>query len=69
MIAYKSNPDGCVCPDLRGSRTCIECYNSQCNDKNQWTGSRTCWDAQCLVLDEEHSDPCYRSYAYKGTPR
>ena len=47
----KSNPEGCVCPNIRGNHSCVECYYSQVNEHNQWVGSQSCWDAQCIVLD------------------
>ena len=47
---FKSNPEGCVCPSVRGDRTCVDCYWSFVKD-NQWVGSQKCWEAQCLVLD------------------
>ena len=51
-MAYpiKSNPDGCVCQDVRGNRTCVECYYSHC-ENGTWHGSQDCWDSQCIVLD------------------
>lgn len=46
----KSNPDGCVNPERMGNKSCIECYYSQV-ESNTWCGSKSCWNAQCLVLD------------------
>ena len=51
-MAYpiKSNPEGCVCPSIRGDRTCRECYWSFVKD-GSWHGPAACDDAECLVLD------------------
>jgi hypothetical protein len=65
MIQIIDNPEGCVCPNIRGDRTCRECYYSQV-DENKWTGSRKCWEAQCLVAGPE-TDPLYTGVR-KGTP-
>ena len=51
MYQIKEAPQNCVCPSMRGERTCRECYWSQVKD-GQWRGSQACWDSQCLVLDE-----------------
>ncbi len=51
VIRIKDNPDGCVNPSKRGERTCTQCYWSQVNERNQWTGDQRCWNAQCLVAD------------------
>ena len=51
VIRLKDSPEGCVDPRRRGERTCTECYFSQVNDRNQWTGNERCWDAQCIVMD------------------
>lgn len=52
-MRIESNPNGCVDQRKRGERTCAECYWSQVNEKNQWTGSERCWNAQCLVAKEQ----------------
>lgn len=50
-MRIKDNPNGCMDERKRGNRTCIECYYSQVNERNQWTGSQRCWDkGECLVL-------------------
>lgn len=58
-MAYtlKSNPNGCVCSQRRGERTCLECYRSQVVN-NSWTGNTACFNAECIVLSKEvkHND-------------
>ena len=49
MVKIENNPSACVNESLRGERTCAECYWSQVNSKNQWTGNDECWNSQCLV--------------------
>jgi len=50
-MKLNDRPDGCVSPDKRGNRTCVECYYAQVKD-GQWHGSERCWNAQCLVARE-----------------
>ena len=50
-MRLKDNPSACVEPEYRKERTCLECYFSQVNEKNQWTGTQRCWNSQCLVAD------------------
>lgn len=50
-MRLKDNSNACVEPDYRGERTCRECYFSQVNEKNQWTGSQRCWNAGCIEAD------------------
>ena len=47
------NPSACVDERRRAGRACGECYFSQVDGKNQWTGSGRCWNASCLVYDGE----------------
>ena len=54
-MRIESNSNGCVDESKRGERTCAECYWSQVNEKNQWTGDERCWNAQCLVAKKEES--------------
>lgn len=54
-MKLKDNPSGCVDPQRRGERTCIECYYAQVNDKNQWTGNERCWNAQCIVAERRRA--------------
>ena len=53
-MAYpiKDNLNGCVCPSIRGDRTCWECYYSFVKN-GQWQGPKACWDSECLVLDTD----------------
>ena len=54
-MRVKDNPQGCINPDKRGNRTCVECYYSQVKD-GQWTGGERCWNAQCLVAGRGKDD-------------
>ena len=46
------NPEGCTNPDLRGDRTCSQCFWAHVNERNQWTGSDLCWEAACLTSEK-----------------
>ena len=50
-MRLKDNPSACVEPEYRNGRTCRECYFSQVNEKNQWTGTQRCWNAGCIVAE------------------
>lgn len=47
LISVKSK---CVNPDLRGNRSCVECYFSQV-EGNTWVGSQGCWRTACIASD------------------
>lgn len=49
---YISNPAGCADPRERGDRTCVACYWSHVNDRNQWCGTDECWNSGCLTPDD-----------------
>lgn len=59
MIWIVDNPEGCVNPSVRGDRTCVDCYYSHVKG-GQWTGSQRCWDAECLRMDPDRTDPLYK---------
>lgn len=50
-MRLRDNPSACVEPEYRRERTCRECYFSQVNEKNQWTGTQRCWNAGCIEAD------------------
>ena len=41
-------PENCWNPKNRGCKSCKECYFSQVNESNKWTGSQKCFNAGCL---------------------
>lgn len=43
-----NNECGCWNPEMRGDKTCKECYFSQVNERNQWVGSQKCYNSGCL---------------------
>ena len=54
-IYVKDNPKGCIHQDIRGERSCQECYYSFVKN-GQWHGLQSCFNrGECLVLDQERS--------------
>ena len=53
-MAYpiKDNPEGCMCPEIRGDKTCRQCYWSFV-ENGLWHGSDRCWNSGCLELDTD----------------
>lgn len=51
MVVYTivDNPAGCWKAEGEKPASCKACHHSHVNEKNQWTGSQRCWNAQCLV--------------------
>lgn len=48
MYRIIANPHGCCDKRKRGNKSCVECYYSQVNSRNQWIGTRDCFDAPCI---------------------
>lgn len=69
-MRLKSVPKQCVNDRLRNGRTCLECYFSQVNEKNLWTGTQRCWDAGCIEADMPETETCtvtrFESHAPRG---
>ena len=56
VTRLKDDPEGCVDQQRRGERSCLECYLSQVNDENEWTGGERRLDAQCVVMDVKETE-------------
>lgn len=52
-MRIENDQQACVDESKRGERTCAECYWSQVDENNRWTGDERCWNAQCLVARED----------------
>ena len=51
-MAYpiKDRPEGCCNPDIRGDRSCWDCYHSFIKN-GTWYGTDECWFSECLEVD------------------